>query len=65
VIPSMSTGATDSRFMRNAGIPMYGVSGLFSEPSDYRAHGLDERIGIPQLYDGREFMYRMVKALAQ
>jgi acetylornithine deacetylase/succinyl-diaminopimelate desuccinylase-like protein len=65
VIPSMSTGATDSRFMRNAGIPMYGVSGLFSEPSDARAHGLDERIAIPRLYDGREFMYRMVKALAQ
>lgn len=65
VIPAMSTGATDSRFMRNAGIPMYGVSGLFSEPSDARAHGLDERIAIPRLYDGREFMYRMVKALAQ
>jgi acetylornithine deacetylase/succinyl-diaminopimelate desuccinylase-like protein len=65
VIPAMSTGATDSRFMRNAGIPMYGVSGLFSEPSDARAHGLDERIAISRLYDGREFMYRMVKALAQ
>jgi acetylornithine deacetylase/succinyl-diaminopimelate desuccinylase-like protein len=65
VIPAMSTGATDSRFMRNAGIPMYGVSGLFSEPSDARAHGLDERVAIPRLYDGREFMYRMVKALSQ
>jgi acetylornithine deacetylase/succinyl-diaminopimelate desuccinylase-like protein len=65
VIPAMSTGATDSRFMRNAGIPMYGVSGIFSEPSDARAHGLDERVAIPRLYDGREFMYRMVKALSQ
>jgi acetylornithine deacetylase/succinyl-diaminopimelate desuccinylase-like protein len=65
VIPAMSTGATDSRFMRNAGIPMYGVSGLFSEPSDARQHGLDERIAIPRLYDGREFMYRMVKSFAQ
>ena len=65
VIPAMSTGATDSRFMRNAGIPMYGVSGLFSEPSDARSHGLDERIAIPRLYDGREFMYRMVKSFAQ
>jgi acetylornithine deacetylase/succinyl-diaminopimelate desuccinylase-like protein len=61
----MSTGATDSRFMRNAGIPMYGVSGIFSEPSDARAHGLDERVSIPRLYDGREFMYRMVKSLSQ
>lgn len=65
VIPTMSTGATDSRFMRNAGIPMYGVSGIFSEPSDARAHGLDERVAIPRLYDGREFMYRMVKTFAQ
>jgi acetylornithine deacetylase/succinyl-diaminopimelate desuccinylase-like protein len=65
VIPAMSTGATDSRFMRNAGIPMYGVSGIFSEPSDSRSHGLDERVAIPRLYDGREFMYRMVKAFAQ
>jgi acetylornithine deacetylase/succinyl-diaminopimelate desuccinylase-like protein len=65
VIPAMSTGATDSRFMRNAGIPMYGVSGIFSEPSDSRAHGLDERVAIPRLYDGREFMYRMVKTLAE
>ncbi|MEJ8815999.1 M20/M25/M40 family metallo-hydrolase [Variovorax ureilyticus] len=65
VVPTMSTGATDSRFMRNLGIPMYGVSGIFSEPSDARAHGLDERVAIPRLYDGREFMYRMVKAFAQ
>ncbi|MBO9649438.1 MAG: M20/M25/M40 family metallo-hydrolase [Variovorax sp.] len=65
VVPTMSTGATDSRFMRNLGIPMYGVSGIFSEPSDARAHGLDERVAIPRLYDGREFMYRMVKQFAQ
>jgi len=65
VIPAMSTGATDSRFMRNAGIRMYGVSGLFTEPSDMRAHGLDERIEIARLYDGREFLYRLVKQLAE
>lgn len=65
VVPTMSTGATDSRFLRNAGIPTYGVSGIFTEPSDARAHGLDERVAIPRLYDGREFMYRMVKQFAQ
>jgi len=65
VIPAMSTGATDSRFMRNAGIRMYGVSGLFTEPSDMRAHGLDERIEIARLYDGREFLYRLVKRLSE
>jgi len=64
VIPSMSTGATDSRFLRNIGIPVYGVSGLFAEPGDLRTHGLDERILIKQLYEGREFLYRLVKELA-
>ena len=64
VVPSMSTGATDSRFLRNIGIPVYGVSGLFVEPSDYRAHGLNERILVKQLYEGREFLYRLVKELA-
>ncbi len=65
VIPAMSTGATDSRFLRNAGIPMYGVTGMFLEPSDARAHGLDERIEIQRLYDGREFLYRLVSELAK
>jgi acetylornithine deacetylase/succinyl-diaminopimelate desuccinylase-like protein len=64
VIPFMSTSATDSRYLRNAGIPMYGVTGLFIESSDARAHGLNERIEIPRLYDGREFLYRLVKRLA-
>jgi acetylornithine deacetylase/succinyl-diaminopimelate desuccinylase-like protein len=64
VIPSMSTGATDSRFLRNIGMPVYGVSGLFAEPADLRTHGLDERILIKQLYEGREFLYRLVKELA-
>jgi acetylornithine deacetylase/succinyl-diaminopimelate desuccinylase-like protein len=65
VIPTMSTGATDSRFLRNIGIPVYGVSGLFVDPADYRAHGLDERIEIPRLHAGRDFMYQLVKRLAQ
>jgi acetylornithine deacetylase/succinyl-diaminopimelate desuccinylase-like protein len=65
VIPVMSSGASDSRFLRNIGMPMYGVSGMFVEPSDVRIHGLDERILIKQLYEGREFLYRLVKDLAE
>ena len=64
VVPTMSSGATDSRFLRNIGIPVYGVSGLFVEPSDYRAHGLNERILVKQLYEGREFLYRLVRELS-
>jgi acetylornithine deacetylase/succinyl-diaminopimelate desuccinylase-like protein len=65
VVPAMSTGATDSRFLRNIGMPVYGVSGLFVDPADLRIHGLDERVEIKRLYDGREFLYRLVKRLAQ
>lgn len=65
VIPSMSTGATDSRFLRAAGLSVYGTSGLFADPADLRAHGLDERIEIGRLYDGREYLYRLIKAVTQ
>ena len=64
VVPAMSTGATDSRFMRNGGIAMYGVSGLFLDQDDNRSHGLNERMPVKSLYDGHEFLYRLVKELA-
>ena len=65
VIPLMSTGATDSRFFRALGIPAFGVSGLFSDPTvDARAHGRDERMRVHSFYDGQEFLYRLTKALA-
>ncbi len=64
VIPFMSTGATDSKYLRAAGIPAYGVSGLFVEPTDLRIHGRDERVLQKSLYDSQEFLYRLVKALS-
>lgn len=65
VIPTMSTGATDSRFFRARGIPALGVSGLFSDPSvDARAHGRDERMRVQSFFEGQEFLYRLTKALA-
>jgi acetylornithine deacetylase/succinyl-diaminopimelate desuccinylase-like protein len=63
VIPNMETGATDGLFLRNAGMPVYGVSGVFLDADDIRAHGRDERIGVPEYYRGGEFTYRLVKAL--
>lgn len=64
VIPFMSTGATDGRFLRAAGIPTYGVSGIFSDPNASRAHGRDERLLVKSLYDGQEFLRRLVERLA-
>jgi acetylornithine deacetylase/succinyl-diaminopimelate desuccinylase-like protein len=64
VIPIMSGGYTDSRWLRNAGIPAYGVSGLFSEGANSGVHGRNEHVGVKQVYDSKEFLYRLVKALA-
>jgi len=64
VIPVMSTGATDGRRLRSAGIPTYGVSGLFGDPSDARAHGRDERMLVKSYFDGQEFLNRLVHRLA-
>jgi acetylornithine deacetylase/succinyl-diaminopimelate desuccinylase-like protein len=64
VIPTMSTGATDGLYLRNAGMPVYGVDGIFTDADDTRAHGRDERLGAKEFYEGREFLYRLVKALA-
>jgi acetylornithine deacetylase/succinyl-diaminopimelate desuccinylase-like protein len=63
IIPTMSGGYTDSRWLRNAGIAAYGVSGLFSE-GNTGAHGQNERVGVKQIYDSKEFLYRLVKLLA-
>ncbi|HEU4993466.1 MAG TPA: M20/M25/M40 family metallo-hydrolase [Gemmatimonadaceae bacterium] len=65
VIPTMSTGATDSRYFRQRNVPAFGVSGIFSDPLvDARAHGRDERMRIQSFFEGQEFLYRLTKALA-
>ena len=65
VIPSMSAGATDGSFLRNAGIPTYGHSGLAGDIDDVRAHGRDERVSVKAFDDGLEYLYQLVKALSQ
>jgi len=64
VLPLMAAGASDGLYLRNAGIPTYGVSGLFGELSDSRAHGKDERVRIDSFYDSVQFLYVLVKRLA-
>ena len=64
VVPALGTGATDGLYLRNAGIPTYGVEGIFYDIDDDRAHGKDERIGVRQYFEGLEFQYRLIKALA-
>jgi len=63
-IPVMSTGATDGRYLRVAGISTYGVSGFFGDRDDVRAHGRDERMNVASFYEGQAFLYQLVKELA-
>lgn len=65
LIPVMSTGFTDGARTRNAGIPTYGISGAFTHANDTRAHGRDERLPVKAFFESREFLDRLVKALAQ
>jgi acetylornithine deacetylase/succinyl-diaminopimelate desuccinylase-like protein len=64
VLPVMSAGATDGSFLRNAGIPTYGHSGMATESGDSRIHGRDERVPVASFYKGDEYLYRLVKMLA-
>src|SRR5882724_7907695 len=64
VVPTMSTGASDGRYLRIAGIPTYGIACMFFELHDNRAHGKDERIEAKDFYDGVEVSYRLIKNLS-
>lgn len=64
IIPVLQAGATDGAFLSAVGIPTYGVSGIFGDPDGNGVHGLNERIRVKSLYDGRDFMYDIVKQYA-
>jgi acetylornithine deacetylase/succinyl-diaminopimelate desuccinylase-like protein len=65
VVPTMATGASDGLYLRNAGIPTYGVSGLFGEIGESRSHGRDERVGVQQFYESAQFLYSLVRRLSK
>lgn len=64
IIPYMTTGATDGREMRAAGIPTYGTTGLFSRSEDSFAHGLNERVLVRSFYAAIEHWTRVLTELA-
>jgi len=63
-LPSMATGASDGRYLRESGIPTYGIQGFFIDRNDVRAHGRDERMGVQSFYEGQTFLYELVKKLS-
>lgn len=64
IVPTQATGATDGRFLNVAGIPTYGISGMFHDAEGSRAHGLNERIRVKSLMDGRRFLHELVRIYA-
>ncbi|HKU99707.1 MAG TPA: M20/M25/M40 family metallo-hydrolase [Vineibacter sp.] len=64
LVPTMATGATDGRYLLAAGIPTYGLSGMFGDPDGNGVHGLNERIRVRSLYEGRDFLHEVVKLYA-
>jgi acetylornithine deacetylase/succinyl-diaminopimelate desuccinylase-like protein len=64
IVPTMATGATDGRFLNAHGTPTYGLSGMFHDAEGSRAHGLNERIRVVSLTNGRRFLYEIVKLYA-
>jgi acetylornithine deacetylase/succinyl-diaminopimelate desuccinylase-like protein len=64
ILPLMSTGATDGIFLEAIGIPVYGAPGMFIDKDMSGIHGLNERINIKSLYDGRDYLFDLVKAYA-
>lgn len=63
-VPAMLAGGTDAAFMTPAGIPTYGLTGIFGEADGNGAHGLNERLRVRSLIEGRIYLYKLVKAYA-
>jgi acetylornithine deacetylase/succinyl-diaminopimelate desuccinylase-like protein len=64
VVPTLEPGASDAQFLNPAGIPTYGISGFFQDSDGGNIHGLNERIRVKSVYEGRTFLYRLVKLYA-
>jgi acetylornithine deacetylase/succinyl-diaminopimelate desuccinylase-like protein len=64
VLPTMSTSATDARFLNAVGIPTYGVPGRFSDPGGNGVHGLNERKSVAGLYAERDYLFELIQVYA-
>jgi len=64
VVPLLLSGATDAQFLNPVGIPTFGVSGIFQDPDLGNIHGLNERVRVRSVYEGRRFLYELVKLYA-
>jgi len=64
VVPALEPGGSDAVYLDRAGIPTYGITGIFTDPDGGHIHGLNERVRVKSVYEGRTFLYRLVKLYA-
>lgn len=64
IVPALEPGASDAQFLNPAGIPTYGITGIFTDPDGGHIHGLNERVRVRSVYEARTFLYRLVKRYA-
>ena len=63
VVPTMSTGASDGAYLRGAGIPTFGVNGIFMQSGESNAHGRDEKMRVKSFYEGLDFLDQLVRRI--
>jgi acetylornithine deacetylase/succinyl-diaminopimelate desuccinylase-like protein len=62
----MSAGASDAVYVRAAGIPTYGVSGLWSYVGEISgAHGSNERVVVKSFHDQIDIWEDMLRELTR
>jgi acetylornithine deacetylase/succinyl-diaminopimelate desuccinylase-like protein len=65
VLPFLLQGASDGKYLNAAGIPSYGISGLFAGPDVGNIHGRNEYVSVQTVMECRDFLYRLVKIYAE
>lgn len=65
LIPTMLVAATDALYLAAGGIPTCGVPGLFFDPENSGVHGLNERIRVKSVLEGRAYLYDLIKVYAK
>jgi acetylornithine deacetylase/succinyl-diaminopimelate desuccinylase-like protein len=64
LITYLESGGTDGMHFRKAGVPTWGISGIFMNPDEMYAHGLNERVPIAAFYGALDHWSIIIRELA-
>ena len=65
IVPTLATGYSDGKYLNPSGVPTYGLSGMFEDAEGNHIHGLNERMRVKSLMEGRRFLYEVVKVYGE